>query len=284
MDWLLLEICPNEIQQLCTNVNDETATNADERGCDFSTLPYGEELAQLINVMDTTMINALEELGDFEQDLLELQDLLDKADTYYPKHGTWVFWTSAGCSLALGLVSLLLTGGMIYIELGRGEQSNGAERQLPKAFAFCRSWMLVPIMLFLVVSSWILAMTFIWMGIGTADLCYNSPDVPMLNMLEVVKDEFNSPIYFFLRYYISGCPAADSPRGLEIAAAVLQETVLPAIGEVTDAIQAQGEEALEATCGTVVAPYLAILAALGNQLCLLGMTMVRIGALELNVG
>jgi hypothetical protein len=270
-----LDICPDTVEQLCTNINDETATTADERGCDFSTVPYGTELASMVKIFDTTLTTVLEDIGGVEEDLVNLQDVLNQADLYFPKHGTWAFWTAAGCSLALGVVALLLTGGMVYIEMGQGQQANGRERKLPKVFSCCRSWLLIPLLFLLVSLSWILSMVFILMGIGSSDLCYNSPDIPVLNLLESIEDEFGSIIYPFLRYYVSACPAVDAPRELELAVQAIQEEVLPAMGNLLDAIRAQGELSIEETCGTGVAPFLAIVGALGNQLCVLGLTMVR---------
>jgi hypothetical protein len=134
---------------------------------------------------------------------------------------------------------------------------------------------LVPLLLLLASLSWILSMVFILMGIGSSDLCYNSPDIPVLNLLELLEDEFGSVMYFFLRYYVSACPAVDAPRELEQAVGAIQEQVLPVMGNLLDAIRAEGEENIEATCGSGVAPFLAIVGALGNQLCVLGLTMVR---------
>lgn len=275
------EICPNSAEQLCTNIENETATTLDERGCDFSTVPYGNELATLFNVFDTTLRTVLDGAADIEEDLVTLQEILEKADLYYPKHGVWAFWTAVGCSLALGVVALVLSGGMVYIEMGQGQQANGRERKLPPKFAWCRSWLLVPLLLLLVCLSWIFSMTFIMMGIGSSDLCYNSPDVPVLNLLETIEDEFGSSslMYFFLRYYVSGCPAVEAPRELELAIVGIKDAVLPVMGTLVDAIQAQGEENLAEICGTGVAPVLAIVEALGEQLCVLGLTMADLRTL-----
>ncbi len=253
-------------------MDDETATTADERGCDFSTIPYGEELANMVDVLDTSLDGILEGFGNFEQDLKSLQSLLSDADLFYPKHGTWVFWTAAGCSLALGCIGVILTGGMIYLEME--QQSNGLERNLPSGFSYCRSWMLVPLFLLLAIISWSLSMSFIFLGIGSSDLCYNSPDIPILNLLETVEDDFDSLVFLFLRYYVSGCPSLQAPTSLETSVAVIQENVLPSFGTLVDAIQAQGDAALEETCGTPVAPLLAIIRALGNQICVLASSMV----------
>lgn len=272
MTFCIVDICPNTIDQLCTNINDESATTADERGCDFSTIPYGEELANMVQVLDTTFSGVLDGLEDFAADLTSLQSLLSEAYLYYPKHGAWVFWTAAGCSLALGCVGLFLTGGMVYLEME--QQPNGMERNLPKSFSFCRSWFMVPLFLLLAIISWAMSMSFIFLGTGSSDLCYNSPDVPVLNMLEEVEDDFNSMILLFLRYYVAGCPAIQAPTELEASVVAIQTTVLPSLGNLIDAVRTQGEEMLEETCGVAVTPLLAIVSTMGNQICALGLSIV----------
>lgn len=280
MKFLFVDICPDSLEQLCTNINDETATTLDERGCDFSTLPFGDELFDMVNVFDTTLTTVLDNVGGefLEQDLVNLEDLLNQADLYYPKHGRWAFWTAVGTSLALGVVALMLTGGMVYIELGQGQQPNGRERKLPPALASCRSWFLIPLLLLLVCLSWLFSMSFILMGVGSSDLCYNSPDVPILNLLETIEWQFDSFMYFFLRYYVSGCPAASAPRELELAVQAIQEMVLPVMGTLIDALQAEGQQSIiQESCGAEVAPFVAIIEALGIQLCGLSLSMVCTG-------
>jgi hypothetical protein len=69
-----VEICPNTVDQLCTNVNNETATTAEERGCDFSNVAYGTELGQMVDVFDTTLTTVLDSVEGLEDDLFQLQD------------------------------------------------------------------------------------------------------------------------------------------------------------------------------------------------------------------
>lgn len=268
------DICPSSETLVCSNLDAiATARSFDDLGCDFSSLPFGSELSSVVTEFTSTL-NAIEEdVGDFAADLRELQDLLDQANTYYPKHGVRIFWSAAGCTLALGAICMFLTGGMAYLELTK--DATGKEQPLPRIFACTRSYFMVPLIFVLALVCWILSMVFITTGIGSSDMCYNTPDVPLLNLLETRKDKFDSLVYLFLRYYVSGCPMIDAPRGLEVAIQTIQSTAIPAIASLSDAMQAQGIANLEDTCGGGIGLSLAALGAIGNQLCIFSLTLVR---------
>lgn len=255
-----IELCPNIADELCTNVDSSA------QQCNFTQVPYGDELEALFQFFNNgTLDSILDGLGDLEGDLYEWESLLDKANLFYPKHATWVFWTAAGTCLLLGLIAMVMVGAMFYLE------RNG---DFPDRFRWLRSWFVVPLMILLVSVSWILAMAFILLGLGSSDFCYNSPDEPVLNLLESVQAEFSSVLYPFLRYYVSGCPAVEAPRSIEGAVVYVQDFVLPALGNLANAIQSQEDGNMDELCGTDSTSFLAILSALGVQLCILAHSLV----------
>lgn len=264
-------ICPNATTSVCSNLTNTNATSIQDFGCDFEKVPYGQDLEELLTLYMLFLKDVEEEVGDLESDLLETQSILQKAETYYPEIGKAVFWSAAGCSLALGAISMILAGAMIYLE---STKENGRERALPKSFAFTRSYLMIPLVFLLVVINWILSMSFIFIGIGSSDLCYNTPDQPMLNFLEKHKEKFDSLVYSLARYYISGCPKEQAPQGLETAIKSIQETLIPALAALSDTIEGQGVESLQEECGTGIAAASSIITSFGNQLCVFGLTMV----------
>ena len=243
----------------------------DDLGCEFNDVPFGEELSEVVEKYVSTLRTIEQDVGDVASDLVETQTLLDKAHEYYSERGTKIFWATAGCSVALGVICILLTGGIVYLETNK---ENGKERPLPKSFAYTRSYVMAPLLSLLLIVCWILSMSFIAIGMGSSDLCYNTPDEPVLHLLETQKDDFEAIFHSFARYYIVGCPETEVPLGMEQAIQSLQEMVIPAVVALSDKIQEDGREVLEAQCGTGFGGLLAVLDAVEEQLCLLGLSMV----------
>jgi hypothetical protein len=117
-------------------------------------------------------------------------------------------------------------------------------------------------------------------------MCIDSPDGPVLSILSQLQEEFVSVVYSYLVYYVQGCPAAQAPVELDQRIQILDKYVFPALQGLGSAILldsnsssiSSGGEVLqdnwEAICGTSFSPFLAILGALDNQLCILTQTLV----------
>jgi hypothetical protein len=264
-------ICPTAATSLCSNTNIDDATSIEDLGCDFTNVPFGPELTDVVTHFVSTLRTIEADVGDLQSDLLETKDLLDEANKYFPEIGTKIFWSAVGCSLALGGVCMFLAGGAVYLEITK---ENGKDRPLPKLFATTRSYLMVPLVFLLVTVSCFLSVSFVFIGLGSSDLCYNTPDEAVLNLLETQDDNFHSIVYSFTRYSISGCPAGEAPPGLELAIQSIQESVIPAMAALSDTMQDQGVELLDDECGADVGALLAVLSAVGDRLCLLGRTMV----------
>jgi hypothetical protein len=260
-----LEICPAVAPSLCTNVTSE------DRVCDFSEVPVYEELVTLFKFFDGTLDLIFGELEALESDLYELLELLDTADKYYPKHFAWAFWVAAGASLGLGALCLFL-----LLAIVRLSTQPPKDEALPPVVKFVRSWMVVPLFLLLTCIGWLFSMVFIVASTGTADFCFNSPDGPVLNILAQVGDNFDSIVFDFLIFYVKGCPLAEAPVELDQRIVILAKNVIPSIQGLASAIRREGEANLEQVCGSNLAPFLAIVGALDNQLCILTQTLVRL--------
>jgi hypothetical protein len=62
--------------------------------------------------------------------------------------------------------------------------------------------LIVPLFILLTVIGFLFSIIFITGSISTADFCYNSPDGPVLSILEVLRSNFRSFVIFFLEFYI----------------------------------------------------------------------------------
>ena len=267
--FLSSEICPNAGPTLCTNI-----TSNESRSCDFSEVPFGTELTNLFAFLDGTLDLLFSELNVLTQDLKNLQQLLAKADDYYPQQATWAFWVAAGAALGMAAICLFYLIGIVL--LARSEDKEA----LPAIFKSIRSWLFVPLFFLLTIVVWLFSMIFITMSIGTADMCINSPDGPVVSILRQLEDEFASVVYFFLVFYVKGCPVNELPLELEQRLQILSSYVFPAMENLISAIgEQQGPNDFNADCGTNLAPFLVIANAMSNQLCNLTQIIVSVRSL-----
>jgi hypothetical protein len=246
-----IDLCPN-IAPPCTNVT------SPDRVCDFSETPFEEELTTLFQLLDGTfdLLVDGQAMDTLESDLVELLGMLDKANDYYPKHFAWAFWVAAGSSLTLATLCLFIMTGVLLVSTK--QHPNDDDERLPNGFKWIRSWLVVPLFLFLTVVGWIFSMIVIIASIGSADLCIDSPDGPVLSILSQLQDEFVSVVYSYLVYYVQGCPAAEAPVELDQRIQILDNVFFPALqglgSAITTSISSGGQDNWEAICGTNFAP------------------------------
>lgn len=254
---------------LCSGIDNEDATTIEDLGCNFTDVPYSPQLTDVISGMVSTVGSIGGDIGNVPSDLRETKRLLNRARELYPETGVKLFWGAAGCSISLGFLCLLSAVLMTHLETSR---KHGEEQPLPTWVICMRSYIIVPCMVLLVTATWILTCTFIFMGLATSDLCYDAPDEPVLNLLENKEGNFDSLVYDFERYYISGCREEDAPLGMEQVIQSLQEVVIPALVTFGNSVQEQND--LEAQCGTEPDVIVPGLDAMGDELCRLGQSIV----------
>ena len=258
---IILEVCPN--------IDPPCVLRDGERICDFSQMPsqLGPPLQKIVGYLDGTLDLVVGNMELMEADLLELLDLLQVGDTYYPTHFAWAFWVAAGGSLGLAATCMF-----ILVELVVLTQHG----DLPKGLRWTRSWIMVPLFMLLLIVGWLFSMVFITGSIGTADMCFDSPAGPVTSILTKLQENFQSVVYWFLLYYVQGCPATSVPVEMDQRINILAKKVLPSLQNAAAAILSADAETLDAACGKGVAPFLVVLRALGNQLCILTKTLVDI--------
>jgi TM2 domain-containing membrane protein YozV len=167
------------------------------------------QLTKVFDYFDGTFSLVIEEMVEsMQQDLRTLQELLSQAERYYPTTLNWSFWVSVGCNMALALVCVLIFMAVMRLYFGYPVQ---------QWLKTTRSFVLIPIFLFLIVMGWVFSTVFIAASIGMADVCIDSPDKVMLAVLRRIRDDFrpNSVVYDFLQYYVRGCPVSSAPQDID---------------------------------------------------------------------
>ena len=278
----------------------------------------GEWFDGFTSTFASTTNFVLASLDDIKSDLSLLVEYLEQANNYYPKHFSWAYWVAAGASIGLAVVCLYLLAIVIRLlcctetemttEEAKDDKSvdpaattnnNGV---LPVPIKGLRSWLVLPTFIVFALISWMFSMIFITGSIGTSDFCVNSPDGPMMSILNNnMKPNFSSEtslVASFLSYYIQGCPSI-APFGgageddnseigivssftvdagifeLEQRVGILSRSILPAmrsLEQVLDSEQAQNE--MQSVCDINLLPFLAITRSLQSQFCSLTQTLV----------
>jgi hypothetical protein len=268
---------------LCANVTSDA-----DRQCDFSQLPIGGALVDLFRFFNDLSGTLFKALDDMEDDLLEVISLMDQAQNYYPKHFAWAFWVAAGSSIGLAVMCLYLLAVVVrLLWFTQTEMSSETASILPLPVKGIRSWLVLPLLILLTMLSWLFSMVFVAGSIGTSDMCVNSPDGPMLTILDNIQESLDSSLVpLFLAYYVRGCPSplmaenGADPAIFELdrRVGVLSRSVLPAIeGLVNGISNTQTSLEMEAICGAesnYLVPFLAITKTLQAQFCVLTETLV----------
>jgi hypothetical protein len=185
--WYRQGFCPEIRESLCVNIT------SSEPVCDFSGIPYGEEVASLLNFLDGTIDLVFGRLDEIKSDLLQVQEVTDDL-SHHAQTFNWAFYVAGGFSMALCIVTMLI---MISVSLAW-------RRQLTPRYICFRSYIVVPSFVVLVLLGWIFSMIFVVATLVTSDLCVDSPDDKILSMLQELKGDFDSVVYNFLVYYIQG--------------------------------------------------------------------------------
>ena len=93
---------------------------------------------------------------------------------------------------------------------------------------------------------WIITLAHI-KSLGTADMCYDSPDPQVLKILRRTQANNSSIIIELLIYIISGCPEGFAPSEL-LSKALAFTSVAPLLGTLTATVNSARDAIIE-TCG-----------------------------------
>jgi hypothetical protein len=223
-------ICPPLREQLCDDIL--TATN-----CDFSGIPFEQEIQTVVDYYAGVQDLVYDELEGFQKDLQEVIDLTAEIDAQVGNF-QWAFYVASAFAITVAVLSFFI---LIGVVMAWNEKLDGS------CFRWIRNLVVVPVYVLLVFLSLLFSCIFIAGSLTTADVCYNSPDNVVLQVLESKQDDFSTVLYNFLVFYVGGCPENTVPlpiddevnkflQYLDVVAAFLQDL--------------QADQALEGTCGT----------------------------------
>ena len=165
-------LCPAVTGTICeTIVAFDTPLDV-EAGCNFTDIPYADELESYLVFGRDFVFDAL---LDMRSDLLYVIDIMDDADDIVAKFH-WAFYAAAAFAGVVGVLTALFMTGVVltWKEELKGQASKN--RCLATTRRCVHHFLLVPIYFLFVVLSWIFSMVFVIGSITTADTCVGSPD------------------------------------------------------------------------------------------------------------
>jgi hypothetical protein len=197
--------CPKVTDAICKNI-----TNS--QTCNFTDIPVSNTFANAFeNLIDSGGAIVTNPLFDARSDLLDLNVELGQVASTISTFN-WAFIIAGLFSAFLLILNLCISYGIIAA--WRRERMSQESKCIARLLNVVRHWLLVPIFVFLVVMSWIFSMIFVVGSVTSADLCYNSPDDAVADVLQKDVLPIDSTIRKFLLFYVKGCPADGAPKDL----------------------------------------------------------------------
>lgn len=122
-------------------------------------------------------------------------------------------------------------------------------RGISNCFTKCVTCALIwPVFVFFLVLSWIFATLFLVFSLAGSDFCFK-PDQMVTTLLNNNKDMFNSMVFSFAIYYVSGCEVV--PSGMDNIQRLVDtaKTLSDAASNLADKIASQSIDELATGCG-----------------------------------
>lgn len=178
------DICPlKRPEGICLNLNDVST-------CDFDGILESDIIETLIrhfkeadkSVYFQQLVGVKKDLQDF---LVVADDLNNKANSFY-----WAFYAAMVFSLLLMALCVFIIFGLVC--------------RTSRIIKYLQNFILVPTFCFLVVISFLFAMTFVIGSMSVGDLCYDSPDNNMLVILNRFEEQLSPIAVEVASFYING--------------------------------------------------------------------------------
>jgi len=180
-------------------------------------------------------------------------------------------------ALLLAVLCIIICYGVIEAWFGGCKRGNCGV----KLFACLRSWLILPLFIFLVIMAWVFSMVFIIGSTASADMCVDSPDTRLEEVL-IKYGDFSegdlgteSIILRFLLFYIRGCPVDASPERFVEKITEVLGVLDTAVGFVTTIA---GDPTIEQVCGSDAAALVSGTAStsFATSVCSLAEALVRV--------
>jgi hypothetical protein len=148
-----------------------------------------EDLFQMAN---GGMQSLLQDMEGVRKDLLALSHYLNTTEKSI-KNFQWTFGLARALNLFLALLCLLIVLSVFCNKWSR-------------LIRCVQSWITVPLFSVLVLLSFIFSLVCMLSSTALADFCVNGPDLRVLSILEVLKEDITDMIYDVAVYYVKQCP------------------------------------------------------------------------------
>jgi hypothetical protein len=265
--------CPNVRQEICQV---SPATFQLTENCDFTDIPFGEELAELdLPTIDTTVL--FQELEEAQIDLLEVAADLQEYDEDI-EDIEWPFKVARAFALVLLFLSVFLLVCLAHvwrkdylnIHTIRTDAVRSTGQQ--RFYSGLKKWVLLPLFILFVILALVFSTVFVVISTTTSDVCADSPDATVLAFLEKNEDSISNLTYRFMVYYVDRCPPERAPLEFnERLKAILE--VFDLIGQFLQSIRDSADE-VAAICGPDPNSVVQTGEILLNQLCLIRDTII----------
>jgi hypothetical protein len=122
-------------------------------------------------------------------------------------------------------------------------------KDISNCFTKCVTCALIwPVFVFLLVLSWIFATLFLVFSLAGSDFCYK-PDQIVITVLNQNKDKFDSVIFAFIIYYVSGCDTAPQAMDDITKLITMAKTMLATANDLAGKVASQNVDNLATGCG-----------------------------------
>jgi hypothetical protein len=163
-------------------------------GADSQTSAQIKEIYdQLVTQVDELKVLIEDNLANFGDDLRQLIKITEDVDSSLDSADIFFYILIAISCCIIGIILAMLVG--VFFS------AKGVSNCFTRCITNVILW---PTFTFLLVLSWVFATLFLTTSIAGADFCI-TPDVYVTALLNKNKDKFDSAIFAFIIFYVSGC-------------------------------------------------------------------------------
>jgi hypothetical protein len=173
-------LCPKQRTEICTDLTDAAT-------CETDGIFDGLVMQSVINYFDNnrTIATSIEwARGDLEGMLVVADSINEKADTF-----NWAFWMAVAFTLSLSVMCIYMMFGLVL--------------KFEKPMKCLHSCVVFPTFVFLVILSFVFAMTFIIASMGLADTCVDDPDTRLLSIADHFLADSSPIVTEFVNLYLT---------------------------------------------------------------------------------
>lgn len=177
-----------------------------------------------------------ENVGSLVKDLRQVITIADEVDKKLEAANIFFYITITISVIVIVLILAMLV--MTYFS------AKGVENCCTKLLTYGLLW---PVFIFFLILFWIFALLFLVTSLAGSDFCVK-PDQIVEGLLRQYQDQFQSVIFQFAIYYISGCQVLPKTDQIDSMSAEIGE-VVDTVHDLSEFVMSQSLNGLESQCG-----------------------------------